>query len=298
LPAAARTGAPEPLARSIVDPLLEAALKEDVGTGDLTSDSLLPPDRRALARLVAKKAGVLAGIEIFARVFELCDPESKVRFGARDGEAIQPGQELARIEGRARALLRGERTALNLLQRMCGIATLTARYVERCLGARVLDTRKTTPLLRAFEKYAVRCGGGENHRFGLFDEVMVKNNHVDLAGGGDLTQTLRALRAAVGPSVRVTAEARTAEEALAGVRGDADVVMLDNMNVEAMRALCPRLREAARARNRPLEIEASGGINLDTIGAVARCGVDRVSVGALTHSAPALDLSLYLQPLA
>lgn len=305
LPARApRIGLPEPLAAAQIDPVVLQALEEDCGRrpdgsgafGDVTSDTAIAADRRARARLVAKADGVLAGLDVFARVFELCDREVRIERAARDGQRVAPQQELARLVGRARALLVGERTALNFVQRMSGTATLTAQYVARAGGrARILDTRKTTPGLRRFEKYAVRCGGGENHRFGLHDEAMVKNNHLDLAGK-DLTAVLRELRAALGDDFVITAEARDEAEALAAVAGGADVVLLDNLPAARMHALCPRLR-AARAPRR-LEIEASGGITLANVDAVAACGVDRISIGALTHSAPALDLSLYLEPIA
>ncbi len=298
-----RCGLPPKLTRAEIDAVVVPALDEDrfgperAGRGDVTSDNAVPATARAKARLVCKAAGRLAGLDVFARTVELCDPQAVIELVARDGDALEPKQVLARFEGRARALLLAERTALNLIQRMSGTATLTWRYVERCGGkARVLDTRKTTPNLRALEKYAVRCGGGENHRFGLYDEAMVKNNHLDLAGRG-LVEVLVDLRKALGPSVRITAEARDEREAFDGVAGGADVVMLDNMEPQRMKLLCPALREAASRRGRPLEIEASGGITLDTIAAVAGCGVERISVGALTHSAPALDLSLYLEPV-
>ncbi|MCC6409096.1 MAG: carboxylating nicotinate-nucleotide diphosphorylase [Planctomycetes bacterium] len=279
------------------------ALEEDCGRrpdgsyvfGDVTSDGAIPADRPARAKLVAKAHGVLAGLDVFARVFELCDPSAKLERLARDGQRIAPKDELLRIHGRARALLVGERTALNFVQRMCGTATLTAEYVALAGGrARILDTRKTTPGLRLLEKYAVRCGGGENHRFGLYDEAMVKNNHLDLAGK-DLTHVLRELRAKLGDDFVITAEARDEAEALAAVAGGADIVLLDNLTAERMRALCPRMRAAAGARK--LEIEASGGITLANLALVAQSGVDRISIGALTHSAPALDLSLYLEPM-
>jgi nicotinate-nucleotide pyrophosphorylase (carboxylating) len=245
---------------------------------------------------VSKQRGTLAGLGVAARVIQLCDPRAELELIAHDGESIVPGQELLRARANARALLLAERTALNFVQRMSGVATLTARYVELAGGAaRVLDTRKTTPNLRLLDKYAVRCGGGENHRFGLYDEAMVKNNHLDLAGAS-LEDVLRRLRAVRGPTARITAEARDEREALAAVAGDADVVLLDNFTTESLAAICPRLRTAARGRARPLELEASGGIDERNIAAVARTGVDRVSIGALTHSAPALDLSLYLEP--
>ena len=310
---APRRELPRRLEPAQIDALLIAALDEDrsgpdrrrpgpldsaEASGDITSRHAVPVAARARAHLLCKTRGRLAGIDVFARTFELCDPGAAIRLEARDGDEIAPGQVLARIEGRARALLLAERTALNFVQRLSGIATTTARYVARAGGrVRVLDTRKTTPNLRLLEKYAVRCGGGENHRFGLYDEAMVKNNHVDLAGR-PLADVLADLRAALGPAVRITAEARDEAEALAGVQGGADVVMLDNFDVERARALCPRLCRAAEARERPLEIEVSGGITEDNVGRFAEAGVDRISVGALTHSAPALDLSLSLEPIA
>ncbi len=303
----ARRGIPPPLEPAAVDPIVRGALVEDLGRdptsgggealGDLTTDSAVPAGARARGRLIAKSPGVLAGLGVFLRVFELLDPDVRVEARAADGDAVEPGQVVCTLEGRARTLLVGERTALNLLQRMSGTATLTRRYVDAAAGgARVLDTRKTTPGLRVLEKYAMRCGGGENHRFGLFDEVMVKDNHADLAGR-DLGTVVREVRAAVGADVRLTSEARDEAEALAGIAGGADVILLDNMSPDALRELCPRLRAAAAEAGRAVELEASGGIDLTTIAAFARTGVDRISVGALTHSAPALDLSLKLERL-
>ena len=317
-----RGGPPAPLERSVVDDVIERALREDAVPGsaggpggpghaplaadpgpwlDLTSQVALGRDTRARGRLVAKDTGRLAGLDVFCRVFELLEPGVEIERLASDGDQLAPRMELCRIAGRGRTLLLGERTALNLIQRMSGTATLAARYVDTVAAAgssaRILDTRNTTPGLRALEKYAVRCGGAENHRFGLHDEVMVKNNHVDLAGR-PLEAVVRELRAAVGAEVRVTAEARDEAEALAGIAGGADVVMLDNLSPARMRELCPRLRAAAEGRGRPLELEASGGITLENLAEVARSGVDRISIGALTHSAPALDLSFYLEPLS
>lgn len=280
---------------------MRPALAEDRGGGDLTSITAVPERARARARLMAKSDGVVAGLPVFARTFELCDPTAKIYLAKKDGARIARGEELARVEGSARALLGAERTALNFIQRLSGIATLTARFVALTQSAgprapRVLDTRKTTPNLRLFEKYAVRCGGGENHRFGLYDEVMVKENHIELAGR-PIVDVLRDLRKAIGPAVRITSEARDEQEAVAGVEGGADVILLDNMTVEELTRLAPILRSLAQSRGRAVELEASGGIDERTIAAVARTGVDRLSVGALTHSAPALDLSLELEPI-
>lgn len=299
---APRIGVPPPLAVGDYDAVVRAALHEDRGGGDLTSAHAVPDHARAVATLLAKSNGVVAGLAVFARTFELCDPGATIALLGRDGARIARGDVLVRVEGSARALLTAERTALNFVQRMSGIATLTARYVALASEAgmrpaRILDTRKTTPNLRVLEKYAVRCGGGENHRFGLHDEVMVKENHIELAGRG-IEVVLADLRRAVGPSVRITSEARDEREALAGVDGGADVVLLDNMTPGEMARLAPILHARAAARGRPVELEASGGIDERTIADVARSGVDRISVGALTHSAPALDLSLDLLPLA
>jgi nicotinate-nucleotide pyrophosphorylase (carboxylating) len=279
-----------------IERVVTTALAEDVGPGDLTTEAVVPPSRRARGRLIAKAAGTFCGRAAFVRVFERLDPTVRVEEGSSDGEVLQPGDTVLALEGEARALLIGERTALNLVQRLSGIATLTARFVAAARPARVLDTRKTTPGLRALEKYAVACGGGENHRHGLFDAAMVKNNHLDVAGS-DLGALLATLRARYGPRLHVTAEARDEREALAAVAGDADVVLLDNFSPARLAALCPRLRAAASARARPLALEASGGITLENAAAYAATGVERLSIGALTHSAPALDLSLRLEPL-
>ena len=241
---------------------------------------------------------MIAGLAVFEAVFLACDPGSGVVLHLQDGERVECDAELATVVGDARALLLAERTALNLLQRLSGVATRTARFVSivaGVAGVRILDTRKTTPGLRSLEKYAVRCGGGENHRSGLHDQAMIKENHLALAGraAGD---AVAHLRATLGPDVVLTCEAQDSDEAAAAVRGGADVVLLDNMGPEELAALAPGLRALAAERGRPVELEASGGITEETLLSVARAGVDRISIGALTHSAPALDLSLYLEP--
>jgi nicotinate-nucleotide pyrophosphorylase (carboxylating) len=294
---APRVGPPAPLATEEIDAVLRPALDEDSGPGDLSGQHAVPAGARARARLVAKAAGRIAGLDVFARAFELCDPNARVRLLVADGADVTPGAELALVEGDARALLVAERIALNFLQRLSGIATRTAKLVELAAGrARILDTRKTTPLLRKLERFAVRCGGGENHRFGLFDEVMLKENHIDLAGM-PLIDLLAKVRAEVGDGVRITCEARDEAEAESAARGGADVVMLDNLSPERMAAVAPRLRAIAAETGRPLELEASGGISEQTLESVAAAGVDRISVGGLTHSVQSLDLSLYLEPL-
>ncbi len=284
----------------LIDGLIAVALEEDRGRGDVTSETLVPAEARAEARLVAKEDGVLAGAPIFAAVFRACDPGVRVEWAVEEGQRVDRGGELARISGSARALLLAERTALNLLQRLSGIATRTAGLVDLVAdvpGVRILDTRKTTPGLRALEKYAVAVGGGENHRFGLFDQALIKENHLALSGGGPEEAVAR-LRAAGGKELFITCEAADAEEARAAVRGGADVVMLDNMSPPAMAELCPELRALAAELGRTIEVEASGGVDEGTVLEIARSGVDRISVGALTHSAPSLDLSLYLEPVS
>ena len=288
--------APPELLDAGLDRFLDEALAEDVGRGDVTTDTVVPSEARAHARLVAKEAGVLAGMTVFLRVFERLGATLELGPALADGARLTPGTTVLEFSAPARVLLVGERTALNLVQRLSGIATLTARFVEAARPARVLDTRKTTPGLRRLEKYAVICGGGENHRMGLYDQAMVKNNHLDFARA-DLLTLLARLRAQHGPRLIITAEARDEREALAGIAGDADVILLDNFTPAALGELVPRLRAAARGRVRPLELEASGGITLANVGQFARAGVERVSIGALTHSAPALDLSLRLEPL-
>lgn len=280
-----------------VERLLAAALAEDIGSGDLTTEALVPAHLRARARLIARSQGVLAGCELFVRVFERLDPSLRVERALADRSTLASGDVVAVLAGQARTFLSGERTALNLVQRLAGIATLTARFVAAARPARVLDTRKTTPGLRALEKYAVTCGGGENHRFGLYDEAMLKNNHLDLTRS-DLRTLLGVLRARHGALLWITAEARDEREALDAVAGDADVVLLDNFAPADLARLCPKLRAAAAARPRALELEASGGITLENAAEFGQSGVDRLSIGALTHSAPALDLALRLEPLA
>ncbi len=276
---------------------VRAAIDEDRGAGDLTSEHAIDPELQARARLVAKAPGVLAGTQLFDEAFRACDPASTLQWRAQDGDRIEPGDEICEVVGKARALLLAERTALNFLQRLCGVATATAQLVELAAGrVRVLDTRKTTPGLRAAQKYAVICGGGENHRFGLFDQVMLKENHIDMSGLSCEALTAK-VRSQVGPHIVMTVEARDADEARQALRGGADVVMLDNMTPETIKALIPELRALAQSTGRPVQFEASGGIDAKSMADYAASGIDRISVGALTHSAPSLDLSLYVEPI-
>jgi nicotinate-nucleotide pyrophosphorylase (carboxylating) len=265
------------------------ALAEDIGTGDITTLAIIPAGATAEARLEVRESGVICGLPVWRAVFEALDPALQLTEQAAEGARLERGAVAASVRGRAQSILTGERVALNLVQRMSGIATLTARYVTAVAGtrARILDTRKTTPGLRALEKYAVRVGGGVNHRFALYDGVMLKDNHLALlaAQGVGLAEAVRRARAAVGPMVRVEVEVERVEDAIVAAEAGATMILLDNMPPKQMRA-------AVAAVGGRAELEASGGVTLDTVRAVAESGVDYISVGALTHSARALDLSL------
>ncbi len=271
---------------------VDRALAEDVGDGDVTTEATVPADTRARALITQKAAGVVFGLEVAEETFRSLDPGIRIDRLVAEGEWRDDGPVLE-LEGSARAILTGERTALNFLQRLSGIATLTARYVKAVegTGARILDTRKTTPGLRALEKAAVAAGGGTNHRAGLYDAILIKENHAAIAGG--VGEAVRDARARF-PELPLEVECRTLEEvddALAAGRGVRDVqILLDNMSVDQLGAAVQRVGGRAT-------LEASGGVTLETVRDVARTGVDFISVGALTHSAPALDLSLILEPL-
>jgi nicotinate-nucleotide pyrophosphorylase (carboxylating) len=296
-PARGRTPAIPP-SDAALDAIVQLAIQEDLGAGDATSEVVIPATLRARGTFVVKEDGVVAGLAVAARLFRRVEPGSRARFLVADGTEVDPGASVMEVEGSARALLAGERSALNFVQRLSGIATLTRRFVERVEGrARIFDTRKTTPGLRAVEKWAVWLGGGENHRFGLSDQAMLKNNHLDLTGG-DPAGLVRAIRAAKGERFTGTVEARDRAEALAAIEGGADVVLLDNFTPARLAALVPELRARSSAFGRAVELEASGGVTLDNVMSFAASGVERISIGALTHSASALDVSLRLEPRA
>lgn len=278
------------------------ALAEDLGSfelavaSDITSALSVPDNQRGRARLYAKSVGVLAGIECAVASFRLLDPACEVEVVLRDGAVFAPGDDVMLVDGAMAALLAGERTALNFLQRLSGVATLTRQFVDSVAGtkAQILDTRKTTPGLRQLEKAAVVAGGGVNHRFGLFDQVLLKENHFGFAQPLSYEDVVR--RCCEGQDRPVVAEARTVEEAVAAVRGGAAVVLLDNFGPGApLRTAVAAVQDMARSLNRDVATEASGGINLQTVRAFAESGVDRISVGALTHSAPAVDLSMVVE---
>jgi nicotinate-nucleotide pyrophosphorylase (carboxylating) len=268
-----------------VDRLIRTALEEDIGPGDVTTAATVAPGTPGRAELVAKEDFVLAGIGVARRVFALLDAQVSFEGLIEDGQAVRRGEVLAWLKGDAASLLQGERVALNLLQRLSGVATLTARFVEAVegTGATIVDTRKTTPGLRALEKYAVRVGGGGNHRMALYDGVLIKENHI-VAAGGIAVAVSRARRYAP-HTLKVEVEVRDLDEVTAALAAGADILLLDNMDLDQLRAAVELV--AGRAVT-----EASGGVNLDSVRPIAETGVDLISVGALTHSYRAVDISM------
>lgn len=277
------------ISRSQLRHLVEQALDEDLGRGDATSDTVVPADLQATAVLRARRPGTVAGIEVATLVFQEVDASLKFETHIRDGYPIAPNEDIATIRGSARSILRGERVALNFIQRLSGIATMTARYIAAVAGteARIVDTRKTTPGLRALEKYAVRAGGGHNHRRDLSDAVMIKDNHLVAirARGLTLVEALAEARQALPHTIKVEVEVDRIDQIPEALEAGADIILLDNMGPD-------QLREAVALIDKRAMTEASGGVNLNTVAALAATGVDLISVGALTHSAPALDIGL------
>jgi nicotinate-nucleotide pyrophosphorylase (carboxylating) len=275
-----------------LDKIIDLALAEDIGRGDITSEALLPPDLSGRASLLVKAKGVLAGIDVAGQVFRRVDPLLSVEVLIKDGAAIKPGDIAANVSGSVISILKAERTALNFLQRLSGIASLTAQYVARTKGtdARIYDTRKTTPGLRLLEKYAVRMGGGQNHRLHLADAVLIKDNHIGAlrATGMNIRDIIARARQNAPAGVILEVEVTSAEQARDALRAGADIIMLDNMGIDEM----SRVVKMAAGR---VKIEASGGIKLANVRRIALTGVDMISVGALTHSYQALDISLELE---
>lgn len=275
-----------PLPDLLIEPAVRAALAEDLGrAGDVTTDAIIPAEARARVTIGARKPGRVAGLAFARLAFHALDPEALFDVSIPDGGEAAPGDVIATIEARTRALLSAERVALNFAGRLSGIATLTAAYVQRIAGtkAAIVDTRKTTPGWRAFEKYAVRCGGGSNHRFGLDDAVLIKDNHVAAAGG--VAEAIGRARAHAGHMVKIEVEVDTLAQLHEALAAKADIVLLDNMTPAL-------LREAVGITAGRATLEASGGVNLETVRAIAESGVDLISVGALTHSASVLDIGL------
>lgn len=274
------------LTQAAIDRVVRFALDEDAPWGDLTSETLIPVTATATAELVAREAGVFSGGRVFATAFAATDQTIRVDVLADDGSRFAPSDRLARVTGPARAVLTAERVALNLTQRMTGVSTLTDRYVAAVRGmhARIADTRKTTPGLRALERHAVVAGGGHNHRFSLSDAVMAKDNHLALVGD-DLTGALRDARSRLPHTVHIEVEVDRLDQIAAVLAADVDTIMLDNFSL-------PDLREGVRMIAGRAVVEASGGVSLDTVADIAATGVDVISVGALTHGARAIDLGL------
>jgi nicotinate-nucleotide pyrophosphorylase (carboxylating) len=280
-----------PLDSTAYEDLIRRALAEDVGSGDVTTRATVPVGARGTGILLAKSRLVVAGLEVAEAVFRAVAGDAAIWFERRvsEGERVEPGTELAVVDGPAAVLLTAERTALNLLQRMCGIATETRRYVDAAGGRlTVLDTRKTTPTMRELEKYAVRVGGATNHRFGLYDQILIKDNHVRLSGG--IAAAIAAARRAA-PALTVEVEAQTVAEAAEAADAGADIILLDNLSTPEIRDAVARI--AGRART-----EISGGVTLDRIAELATTGADSVSVGALTHSVRAADISFEVRTAA
>jgi nicotinate-nucleotide pyrophosphorylase (carboxylating) len=266
--------------------IVRAALEEDIGGGDITTTLCIPAETKANALIVSKSPGIIAGIDVAAAAFRMLDPEIRweqiLPDGTRVGTAITP---LAQVSGNARAILTAERVALNLIQRMSGVASLTAKYVALVAGtnARIVDTRKTTPGLRVLEKYAVRVGGGYNHRLGLYDCILIKDNHIQAAGS--IENAVSTARAKISHTMKIEVEADTLDQVSQALACGADIILLDNMDIATLKQAVNLLRGRAIS-------EASGGLNESTVAAVAATGVDILSIGALTHSAPALDIGL------
>ena len=270
-----------------LDPLIELAFEEDIGIGDITTEATVPPTQMGIGSLLAKSAGTVAGLPVAERVFEKLDPTLTFRRLLKDGDTVVAGTLIAEVEGSAKTVLIGERTALNFLQRLSGVATLTAHFVEAVAGydTKIVDTRKTAAGWRAVQKYAVRVGGAQNHRFGLYDGVLIKDNHIVAAGG--IRNAVQRARQTVPHTAKIEVEVETVEQVDEALEAGADILLLDNMPPGIM-------QRVVRAVNRRAVTEASGGITLDTVKAVAATGVDFISVGALTHSAMPMDISLNL----
>ncbi|MTI82164.1 MAG: carboxylating nicotinate-nucleotide diphosphorylase [Firmicutes bacterium] len=274
----------------ILDDIINSCLNEDIGTGDITTNSLVPPDSVSKAFIHCKCNGVIAGLQVAEKVFAKLDPAVKFEYKIEDGQEVEPRTVLAEVEGSARAVLTGERLALNFLQRMSGIATKTKEITEliSMYPVKITDTRKTTPGIRMLEKYAVRVGGGYNHRFGLYDAILIKDNHIKMAGS--ITQAVNLARRTNPHTVKIEVEVQDLDGVQEALAANADIIMLDNMEPSLM-------REAVDVIQGKALVEASGGISQDSVVAVAKSGVDLISIGSLTHSINALDISLDVNEL-
>ncbi len=287
-----------------LDGLIDVALTEDVGVGDVTTAAVVPKGRKGLAEVIARDGGIIAGLEFTQNLFKKLEKELKIGTELQDGQKIKEGEVVLTIEGELEPILRGERVALNFLGRLSGIATQTSRFVERIKGtkSKILDTRKTTPGMRLLEKYAVTVGGGENHRFGLYDMILIKENH--LAASGGIEAALRAARLYVDEyegqtkgrhSLKIEVEVKNTEELKEALKFSPDIIMLDNFGVEEIREGVEIARRFEAQEGRAPKLEVSGGVNLKNVREIAETGVDFISVGALTHSPKTLDFSLLIR---
>ncbi len=270
---------------SPIEKIIDIALKEDLGPGDITTSAIIDPSIKGKARLLAKEEIILAGVEVFSKVFSLLDPEIVVEYNYHDGDVVPNGKDIGIVKGSMRGILIGERTALNFLQHLSGIATLTRKYVDKTdpSQVRVIDTRKTTPGLRILEKYAVRMGGGTNHRFGLFDGILIKDNHIAVAGS--ISEALEKIKGRVPHTLRIEVEVENIKGVEEAIGAGADAILLDNMSLEEM-------KEAVSIAGGRVLLEASGGVTLESIEEISKTGIDLISVGAITHSARSVDISL------
>ncbi len=271
-----------------IKPIIDYALNEDIGKGDITTNSIIPGDLTTRATMLAKAPGVIAGLEVAEYVFKSLNPEIKWNPFVKDGDKVKKGDLILEVKGSYRALLTGERLALNFMQRMSGIATMTSYFVEAVaeFGTKILDTRKTAPGLRLLDKYSVKTGGGTNHRIGLYDMVLIKDNHIKVAGG--ILKAVEQVRKHVDPAIKIEVETTTIEEVYQALEAKADIIMLDNMTTVTM-------AECVKIINRQAQIEASGNMTLERLKEVAATGVDYISIGALTHSVMALDISMNIE---
>ncbi len=275
-----------------IDAVIRNALKEDIGTGDITTSATVPAGHVSVGTFISKDRFTVAGLPFVKRTFLLVDSRLKFKMKSNEGVSVKKGEILAEVRGNTRSILLAERVALNILQRLCGIATLTNSFVNRikASGVKILDTRKTAPGLRYLDKYAVKMGGGHNHRFGLYDAFLIKDNHIEAAGG--IENAVRLARQGKGRRKKVEVETGTLSEVNQALSAGADMIMLDNMPLDRMRKAVQLIRK----RNASVLIEASGNVNLANVSSIAKTGIDCISVGLLTHSAPAADISLKIKP--
>ena len=276
------------LTDSSITTLVKNTLKEDIENGDITTRNIFSKEKSAVAEVIAREPMILCGLDIFKAVFQ--NLASVVKFSLtnyKDGDEVSEGETIIKVECDVVSLLEGERSALNILQWLSGISTLTNKYVKKAKPIKILDTRKTTPGLREFEKYAVKCGGGKNHRFGLYDQVLIKDNHIELAGS--ITEAVKSIKEKITKDNIIEVEVKTMEEVEEALDNNVDIIMLDNMNIELM-------KQAIKKINGKAKIEISGGVTYERLGELSKLGADFISIGALTHSAAAVDISMNITP--